>query len=388
MSEQRPTNFQAREGLSVRWRSAATVESSGVLSRGGNSFVLIRFILSFAVIVSHCWPIGGYGEEPLLAFSRRNVTLGTFAVTGFFALSGILVGRSADRLPTGMYLWHRCRRILPGFWTCLIVTAFVFGPLIAWVREMPLSVISNPIDSSATTFVTRNFTLNIGQTGLGSVLEGLPYPIAINGSLWSLAYEFACYLTVIVLVRLWILSGRNRVILISVTVLSLVMAIIVSLPPETTAGALNFPLLGPILAYQFFTLWAVFLVGTLIGVYASRIPLCPMLVIAASTICAATIPMGLFRPLGSLMLPFVLVGIGFYLPRPTRKLGERNDISYGLYLYGFPMTQLLVAAGLRGGGAALAISTVLATSVVAWLSWVIVERPLLGQGRRGIRTST
>ena len=73
-----------------------TVAGSGVLARGGNSFGLLRLVLASCVIASHTFSIGGFGREPLWTLSHRTVTLGAVAVWGFFGLSGVLVGMSAE----------------------------------------------------------------------------------------------------------------------------------------------------------------------------------------------------------------------------------------------------------------------------------------------------
>ena len=357
-----------------------TISSSGVLSRDGNSFGLIRLVLSCSVIISHSWTIGRFGVEPLASLSRGSVTLGSLGVSCFFALSGVLVGRSAERLPPGMYLWHRCRRILPGYWVCLIVTAFGFGSLIALVRGLPTATLWQPANETATTFVTRNFTLEIGQYRIGSVLDGLPFPDAVNGSLWSLIYEFACYLMVLAVIRVWILSGRRHSVLAAITALAVAMAIIVEMAPDTEAGFITFPLLGTMDAYRFFTLWAVFMVGALVGLFASRIPFTPPLVALAGVFCVVTFPLGWFQVTGALVLPYLLIGIAYYLPRQTRKIGTSWDLSYGLYLYGFPVGQLLVAAGISGSAPLLAFASILATAPVAALSWFAAERPMLHLG--------
>lgn len=58
--------------------------------------------------------------------------------------------------------------------------------------------------------------------------------------------------------------------------------------------------------------------------------------------------------------------------------GARNDLSYGIYIYGFPMQQIATLIGIAslGYGAHVLVSLVL-TVPCAYLSWVAVERPAL-----------
>ncbi len=106
---------------------------------GGNSIDFLRVMLALAVIVSHCYLLGGIqvgAVGRILQISKW----GEIAVGGFFFLSGILVTRSyLSCASIWRYLWHRCLRILTGFWVCLAVTAFVFGPFVALLEKSALT---------------------------------------------------------------------------------------------------------------------------------------------------------------------------------------------------------------------------------------------------------
>ncbi|HEY4609275.1 MAG TPA: acyltransferase family protein, partial [Ilumatobacteraceae bacterium] len=97
-------------------------------------FDLIRLVLAFLVLVSHTWALGGFGSEPVSPLAPKVLTLGGFAVGGFFALSGLLVGRSAMRRPSGSFAAARFARIMPGLWVALLFGAFVAGVL-GWVHH-------------------------------------------------------------------------------------------------------------------------------------------------------------------------------------------------------------------------------------------------------------
>jgi peptidoglycan/LPS O-acetylase OafA/YrhL len=77
--------------------------------------------------------------------------------------------------------------------------------------------------------------------------------------------------------------------------------------------------------------------------------------------------------------------------RGLRRIGSRRDLSYGIYVYAWPVQVLLLVAGaaawpvLLYGAASLAVALLL-----AWASWTWVESPALrlkswspGSGRRG-----
>ena len=63
---------------------------------------------------------------------------------------------------------------------------------------------------------------------------------------------------------------------------------------------------------------------------------------------------------------------------PLRDFDRRGDYSYGIYLYGFPVQQLLVSAGLNQLGFGLyCLGSLLVTLPLAVTSYWLVERPCL-----------
>jgi peptidoglycan/LPS O-acetylase OafA/YrhL len=187
--------------------SGRTIASERVLEADHNSFGALRLLFAAFVIVSHSWTLGGHGPEPFVRASG-GITLGYLGVCCFFALSGALVGRSAARTPPGRFLWQRARRVLPGYWACLPITAFGFGALVAHLQDLPIArALSTPDNASAASYVVNNFPLRIGQFGVGYALSKLPFSGALNGSLWSLPCEFLCYLAILLVVPGWLRGG-------------------------------------------------------------------------------------------------------------------------------------------------------------------------------------
>lgn len=76
-------------------RAPRPVTVADLVDRRSPGFDALRLVLAFLVLVSHTWPLGGFGSEPQSPIAPRYLTLGGFAVAGFFAMSGLLVGRSA-----------------------------------------------------------------------------------------------------------------------------------------------------------------------------------------------------------------------------------------------------------------------------------------------------
>src|SRR5688572_10368973 len=95
---------------------------------GRNSLNALRLILAALVIVSHSWWLGGYGAEP----HPGGMKLGTWAVIGFFGISGYLITRSRVHSRSAVsYCRARFLRIFPGLAVCVAAVAFVMAPLAA-----------------------------------------------------------------------------------------------------------------------------------------------------------------------------------------------------------------------------------------------------------------
>lgn len=351
-------------------RPTRTLETSGVLERGGNCFGFLRLVLATMVIVSHTWTIGGFGSEPLTGW---NVSVGFIGVYGFFALSGALVAKSADGASGSLFLWHRVRRIFPAFWACLIVTAFAIAPLITIIRDLPLDTLSPASGRSPYTYFTTNFLLDTQQDTIGHVLRGLPTFWHMNGSLWTLAYEFFCYLVVFVIVRMWVAAGRRTVVLVLVLATAIVLGVSVS--RARLSNPVSIPLLGDLNIELLYPLLATFLVGAAMALCRAWVPFTPRIVAVCGFLVAISIPLDVFSPYAVLLMPYVIFGLGAYLPRSLRPVGTKNDFSYGLYLYGFPAGQILVAISVSfWSPATLAIGSIALAGAFAVASWFVIER--------------
>jgi len=103
-----------------------------IFDRDRNSFDLIRLVAALAVIFGHSFyllPTGGY-REPVTQLIDKNFS-GSLAVGVFFFLSGIFIPQSFVRSQSPVrYVMLRIGRIYPGAILCVLLLAFVVGPLV------------------------------------------------------------------------------------------------------------------------------------------------------------------------------------------------------------------------------------------------------------------
>jgi peptidoglycan/LPS O-acetylase OafA/YrhL len=356
-SERRPlyaSTMHSGEAATPR----STVAIADAFHPKRNSLNAIRLVLAILVIVSHTWPIGGYGDDPMLG----DETLGTWAVAGFFAISGYLI--TASRLHTTSfldYLSRRIARIYPAFAVVLIVTAFVIAPLSAAVTgDGPWTL------TGALGYVEHNAFLQLRQYGIGGTLSDVPYARVWNGSLWTLFYEFLCYLVVGIgltfIPRRWA-AAVTGFILVACSAATLAFTVTDLSAPTTIE------LLAKLGTY--------FAAGALLYQLSDRIPKTALLAISSAGVILVSAALGVSAAFAGLPIAYLMIYAGIMLP--LNRVGARHDISYGMYVYAFPVQQLLVQGfpDNRLPVAVFAALAILCTLPLAWVSSLFVEQPAL-----------
>jgi peptidoglycan/LPS O-acetylase OafA/YrhL len=333
-----------------------------------NGLNFLRLLLATGVIIGHAFPITG---RPLPA-GPFNQLLSDGFVDGFFAISGFLIVSSWVRRPSaGPFLAARVLRIFPAYWVCLILTAAVIAPL-----GVALSGNGFPagFTGQAILYPLRHIALDpIGGGDIAGTPAGIP-ELVWNGSIWTLRWEFLCYLGVLAL-GLAGLFKRTW-----------------SVPTAFTLALLGYlsSAYGPIGNFYVTNVsrfGLMFLAGAMVYCFQDRIPTGAPLLVTAVGLVAVSAFLPDYRLLAALPLAYALITIGALIRTP--RLRFRNDISYGVYVYAFPVSQVLACAGLWTRGPLLCIVlTTLLTYPLAAASWFVVEKPANGLKMRGRRPET
>jgi peptidoglycan/LPS O-acetylase OafA/YrhL len=305
-----------------------------------NSFDLLRLLAATAVIFHHDWPLAGLPVRRLF-----STDFGELGVGVFFVISGYLVTASWRRAPElGAFLRKRLLRIEPALVASVAVTALVFG---AYATTLPLADYFR--EPKVWLYVLRNTLLYPVTYDLPGVFTHNPLPDTVNGSLWTLRLEFSFYLVVAALGLARLLTPR----VVGALTLAAGAAFLVLhvARPELRTGA--FMRFADIAALNGF----LFLAGAFLDLRERPVPLWAALLLA---------PL-LLTPAWIFGLPALVVAVG-----SLRSVRLPGDISYGLYIYAFPLQQILAAHGKLSFAAAVA-----ATAPFAIASWFLVEKPAL-----------
>jgi peptidoglycan/LPS O-acetylase OafA/YrhL len=326
-----------------------------VFPHRNNSLNFIRLLLATLVIVSHAWPIGGFGGDPNLG----SASLGHVAVAGFFAISGWLIMQSRLRSELPSFLVRRFLRIYPGFLGALVVVGFVVVPLGSTLGAGTYRL------SDGLRYVLADAGLRMRTYAVGATPVHVPYPGAWNGSLWTLFYEALCYvlvgLVVTVVARRWVGS-------------TVVAAWLGLSGADVAQQILGVHVPNDVL--QMLQLGPYFFAGAALFVLRGRLPLHRGWAAGAAVGTGLVLGAGQDLVLASLPLAYLLLWLGARLP--FQSVGRHNDLSYGMYIYAFPVQQLLVLLHAnRAGVLPYVVASVVCTVPPAIASWLLVERPAL-----------
>ena len=329
---------------------------------GRNHFHAIRLFAAWLVIWSHSYPITGRGiDEPILRLTMTK-SAGALAVDVFFLVSGFLVAASVQRHPWRHFLLARALRIYPALLVCILLTVFVLGPVLTTAPGYWS-------DARTWEYLWGNATLWRAEFWLPGVFEGLPRD-AVNGSLWTLPIEVRLYLALLVAAVLGMLHRWRYL-------AAWALAI---------GGAAMYALrAAPLPEHIAYLSWACafFITGTLLWVWRDRVHLSWRALAVLVALAAALRGSTAFAAAYFAAVAYGTFCIAFRARLPVIR---RTDLSYGMYLYGWPMQQLALLAGATTALTNTLVATALALGCAA-LSWFLIERPALAWVR-GLRTAS
>ena len=335
----------------------------------GPGYDMLRIFLAFAVVFRHCFPIA-YGNSE--AASSGPLWTATMAIVPiFFTLSGFLVTGSALRLSLDNFIFSRVLRIVPALVVDTFVTILLIGLIFTTV----------PISSYLTDSKTHAYLLNIFgfiHYFLPGTFENNPIPGVVNGALWTISPELGCYAFISLLIYTgWV---KNWKVVMMIAVLAILVIIVASASKDNLPAWVQVTAAHPgaILVPNF-------LIGAVMYLRRHSIPYSPVLFsvcVALVVVSGFLLPESTFSVMpawSALAIPvyaYITVFLGA-TPIPKLPFFSRGDYSYGIYLYGFPIQQALVAGlGIREP-LLLFAATVAPVTLLAVFSWHIVEKPTL-----------
>jgi peptidoglycan/LPS O-acetylase OafA/YrhL len=333
-----------------------------VFDKRANNFDFLRLFFALLVLYSHSYVLatGDQSRDPIVFLTRGQENGGSIAVDSFFIISGFLITASFERSKTWFsYFKKRISRIYPGFLVAMLIAAVCVLPVSggAFLKRSGIGVI---LDFALQTATLREF--HYVHAFAANV-----YPNRINGSIWTVMYEFLCYI-VLALFGLCGILRANRILL----------GILLALMPVSLWFAIS---RSTVTGHHLVRFVPLFLAGVVFYRFRHRIQLRTLWIVCAVLVLGAASQL---PPVWMAVFPFVgaylILAVAFHPSIHLHEVGRYGDFSYGTYLYAFPIQQLIMHYIGRPVSPLLLFALAgFATLCVAACSWHGVERWFLRQ---------
>lgn len=330
---------------------------SNIVKRDNNNFDAVRLIAACMVIYSHANALVALELEgkdfikDLIVFDNS----GDIAVKIFFFLSGLVVTNSLlEKKSALQFVLARIFRIWPGLMFVVLVMALIFGPL---MTKLPVGEYFRSAD--VLDYVKSNLLMDL-RFELPGVFDGLRYS-SVNGSLWTIPYEVGAY---IILLSLFLLGFHKK------TVLVFVLLFLLCIDPflenrlifswrDASAGADDF---GPCFAF-----------GALLAVLKDRVVVGLNWVVGFFVLFLVFNRAEYSKYLFYASLFFAILYI--FSRSFVLRFRLPVDISYGVYLWGWPVQQILVYSFPEMGVQVHRVSAIFLACFMGIFSWYLIEKP-------------
>lgn len=326
-----------------------------------NNFGFLRLLLATLVIVSHSPEILDQSRKrELLTKIFGTISFGELAVDGFFLISGFLILKSYLSSSTiKSYFLKRVLRIYPGFIVASLICIFVLLPLSG---EAHL-IINNSLKEWLKTII-RLLTLDIPQ------VNGTKYA-SLNGAMWSVWLEFVCYMCIPILY--FFNFNKQKAYILLATVLAVIFFYI-----QISGKNFWVPYIRLNLHFASKLMFA-FLTGGLFYLFRDKIVWSKQLTIICAALLIVCLSFKNTAEIGLIVFgSYILFNFALnYKNNFLSTIGAKVDISYGVYLYAWPVEILIIKYYPQINLYFMMSLIILVTFLLGYISWYFVEKPFI-----------
>lgn len=341
------------------------MKSDNLITRNANNFDFIKILFAWLVIVSHSYVLlGNQGCDWLCEATHHYINFSYFGVKGFITISGYLIFKSLNRSPNLIdYLWKRVLRIYPA-----LIIVLVLSVGLAYLIYQPTNNYFK-FNKEAFDYILNNLSLYHNQWRIHGVFDTLPNT-AINGSLWTMGFEFFFYLML-----LMIYPFRKYPLVIQIILcLTIIILFIGNIYFIDELRVVPFRLRVDFI----FELGLFFMIGAFLGAIDWKDIFYKKQMAIIATII--TVAIFYFQP-NPIWLCFTWPYLVIFIGQGSSKFSNwihanLEDPSYGIYLYAFPVQQSIIYFFHPSVTVLLWTSTLIAFGL-GILSWKLIEKKTL-----------
>ncbi|PWH82805.1 acyltransferase [Algibacter marinivivus] len=336
-----------------------------------NNFDFLRFLFALLVVISHSYPLSGNDESSqwIYQVTQGQIVLARIGLSGFFVISGFFIYRSLQRSESLFsYFKKRFLRIFPGLFVVLLLSVL----LIPFVYEGQFPLTKN---ESYFTYLPNNLLLYNFQGVVNGVFNANPYH-AINGSLWTIRYEFSLYIA-LSLLYFFRKSKKVQKGLLSLCFLGLI--ILNNFFLTRFSGSSIFGMLG----FEILDLGTFFVGGSLLATFNFEKIKNKWILFIAFLALLISIYFQFYNAIKHVILPVIILLLGFATLPFFNNFGKIGDMSYGIYIYSFPVQQALVYY-YKLDVYQLMFFSIIISITLGYLSWHLIEKKALAYKNKPI----
>lgn len=333
-----------------------------------NNLNAVRLLLALLVLYSHsylaAWGLSrGFGlgadagQKPKFQYYA-----GFVAVDLFFFVSGLLITASWLRSKSmNDYLRKRVLRIYPGFIAASLVT------IIIMTAANPSGLLRSEVSlHRVKSFLSDCLWLSNGNLFGPAVFPSNPNPYDANGPMWTIPHEFECYLAVCVIGLFCLFKFRWLMLAAFIFTYLLVCR-------NVLMGHV-----GQDLAVRERRFFLYFLAGMCAWLWRDKIPLSgPIALMLLALISLVAFAGGPWLCVEPFALTYLVLWLGYAKPLGITRWCDSTDLSYGVYLYAFPVQQLIAIQAWGRHPWVIFLMATPITALLAFASWHVVEKQFL-----------
>lgn len=331
-----------------------------------NNYNVLRMIAAAAVMYGHMYVLIGSSAPVLYANEVNSIGFKMLMV-----LSGYMITQSCIYdSKVSRYAIKRVFRLIPALLFFSLAVIFIIGPVFTTL----------PMAEYFKHYYTRRYLYNVvlnPQYQLPAVFETNPYPYVVNGSLWGLPVEVSCYVLIYIILKLLCKVPWRKIIF---------SVIVVGICAMQVCRIVFFPTASYVFWgtdwFQAFVLYPYFFIGALYAVtnlktYCNVQSAFVMLLVSVmfrSDVYAVN------EVLAMIVLPYAIISFGEYGKPLFADWFKKMDITYGIYLWGFPVQQIVIKIIMVDMQYSMNVNAIFVISyaftvLLAVVTWYIIERP-------------